>query len=624
MSLSGAAKFREQGLQIAQNAIKLDHDQNYPAAHAEYMKAIDYLFSSLKFEKSDQFKVMLRDKISQFMDRAEQLKGAQRQPVADGGPTKKAKSGNSSNKNSSKPDNGDDEEDEDPDTAKLKGALDGAIVREKPNVKWDDVAGLELAKEALKEAVIMPMRFPHLFVGKRTPWKGILLYGPPGTGKSYLAKAVATEVDSTFFSISSSDLVSKWQGESERLIKQLFTLARENKPSIIFIDEIDSLCSARSDNESEASRRIKTEFLVQMQGVGNVSDGILILGATNIPWNLDSAVRRRFEKRVYIPLPEASARATMFGLHIGDTPHELKQEHFTHLGEKTEGFSGADINILVRDALYQPVRIVQSATHFKQMRGPDPNNPDEMVDDLWFPCSPVENGAQEMNMMDIPSDKLGVSKVTYNHFLKSISKIKPSVSQEDIDEHIKWTELFGSSDADSSPSYEEVGIDGLGGFNNVDHTRIFLLVNSVAWEVFRNCLPGCTEEDLHLAAHRKCAEELLSLGLVNGEVNDLVENGVTKYFLVGADPSSSSPGPAIKNLAVRKYPNGDYEIRIQVGLMFNVTLLQSAKQYSALNRMFNWTEVEKYRRQVNKICLELDGRISEGKYDVLKISEVNS
>ena len=110
----------------------------------------------------------------------------------------------------------DGEDDGDPETKKLRGALAGAILTAKPDVKWEDVAGLEGAKEALKEAVILPIKFPHLFVGKRQPWKGILLYGPPGTGKSYLAKAVATEANSTFFSVSSSDLVSKWMGESER------------------------------------------------------------------------------------------------------------------------------------------------------------------------------------------------------------------------------------------------------------------------------------------------------------------------------------------------------------------------------------------------------------------------
>uniref|UniRef100_A0A8C9FYU7 AAA+ ATPase domain-containing protein n=1 Tax=Pavo cristatus TaxID=9049 RepID=A0A8C9FYU7_PAVCR len=243
-----------------------------------------------------------------------------------------------------------------------------AIVMERPNVKWSDVAGLEGAKEALKEAVILPIKFPHLFTGKRTPWRGILLFGPPGTGKSYLAKAVATEANnSTFFSVSSSDLVSKWLGESEKLVKNLFQLARENKPSIIFIDEIDSLCGSRSENESEAARRIKTEFLVQMQGVGVDNEGILVLGATNIPWVLDSAIRRRFEKRIYIPLPEDHARAAMFKLHLGSTPNLLTEADYRELGKRTDGYSGADISIIVRDALMQPVRKVQSATHFKKM-----------------------------------------------------------------------------------------------------------------------------------------------------------------------------------------------------------------------------------------------------------------
>jgi vacuolar protein-sorting-associated protein 4 len=151
---------------------------------------------------------------------------------------------------------------EDDEEAKLASALSSAIITEKPNVKWSDVSGLEMAKEGLKEAVILPIRFPQLFDETRQPWRGILLYGPPGTGKSYLAKACATECEGTFFSVSSSDLVSKWMGESERLIKQLFKMARDKKPSIIFIDEVDSLCGSRSEGQNDSSRRMLTEFLV--------------------------------------------------------------------------------------------------------------------------------------------------------------------------------------------------------------------------------------------------------------------------------------------------------------------------------------------------------------------------
>ena len=142
----------------------------------------------------------------------------------------------------------------------------------------------------------------------------MLLYGPPGTGKSYLATAVATEADSTFISVTAADLVSKWQGESEKQVKAMFELARAKTPCIIFIDEIDSLCGQRGEGggSNEASNRIKTEFLVQMQGVGKTHDGLLVLGATNVPWAIDAAMRRRFEKRVYIPLPNDYARAYMF------------------------------------------------------------------------------------------------------------------------------------------------------------------------------------------------------------------------------------------------------------------------------------------------------------------------
>uniref|UniRef100_A0A8B9FN76 AAA+ ATPase domain-containing protein n=1 Tax=Amazona collaria TaxID=241587 RepID=A0A8B9FN76_9PSIT len=326
--------------------------------------------------------------------------------------------------------------------------LTGAIMMEKPNVRWSDVAGLEGAKEALKEAVILPIKFPHLFIGKCTPWQGILLFGPPGISKSYLAKAVDTEANnSTFFSVLSSNLISKWLGESEKLVKNFFELARQRKPSIIFIDEVDSLCGSRNENESEAARRIKTEFLVQMQGVGNSSDGILVLGATNIPWVLDSAIRRSsgFGSVGLTPHLPALPSAQMFKLHLGSTLHCLTEANIQELACKTDGYSGADISTIVQDALMQPVRKVQSATHFKKFLVCDPSctTPGTFVDDLLTPCSPGDLGATEMTWMEVPNDKLMEPVVCMSDMLRSLATTHPTVNAEGLLKVKKFTKDFG-------------------------------------------------------------------------------------------------------------------------------------------------------------------------------------
>lgn len=204
--------FRAQkAITIVKKAIEEDTAGNYEVAYQQYYQALECFMLALKWEKNPKMKESIRAKAGEYMERAEKLKRHLNE--SKGAPKKAAKVG----VNGKARNNSDGEEDAvDPENKKLRGALAGAILTEKPNVRWEDVAGLEGAKEALKEAVILPIKFPHLFTGKRKPWKGILLYGPPGTGKSYLAKAVATEANGTFFSVSSSDLVSKWMGESER------------------------------------------------------------------------------------------------------------------------------------------------------------------------------------------------------------------------------------------------------------------------------------------------------------------------------------------------------------------------------------------------------------------------
>jgi len=434
-------------IQFAKEATILDENKEYDKASKMYLKSIEHFLTALKHETQEKKKEMLKRKVEELFERAETIKKYLNEQKANESGNNGTEGGNGGSRSSSaasrtkNKNNGNNKEKDE--EAELAGSLESAIIAEKPDVKWDDVAGLEGAKEALKEAVILPLRFPQLFTGKRTPWAGILLYGPPGTGKSYLAKAVASEANSTFISISSSDIMSKWQGESEKLVRQLFKIARERKPSIIFIDEIDSLVSTRSDNENESSRRIKTEFLVQMQGVGKDAGGILVLGATNIPWGLDSAIRRRFERRIYIPLPDLPARRVMFQIHIGKTPHSLQKQDFEELAKLTEGYSGSDISILVRNALMEPVRTCQIATHFKRVRGPSIEDPDLISDDMLTPCSPGAPGAQEMSLTQVDPKKLLPPIVSFKDFLKALKTARPSVSQSDLHEYVKFTEDFG-------------------------------------------------------------------------------------------------------------------------------------------------------------------------------------
>lgn len=235
-----------------------------------------------------------------------------------------------------------------------------------PGVTFESIAGLAEAKRLLKEAVVLPLYMPEYFQGIRRPWKGVLLFGPPGTGKTLLAKSVATECDTTFFNVSSSTLASKYRGESERLVRLLFDMARHFAPSTIFVDEVDSLCSARGGaNEHEASRRIKSEFLVQMDGMNSVAapDGeaggaarmVMVLAATNFPWELDEAMRRRLEKRVYIPLPDEAARPALFEINL-DGIDRAPDLDLAALARRTDGYSGADITNICRDASMMSMR----------------------------------------------------------------------------------------------------------------------------------------------------------------------------------------------------------------------------------------------------------------------------
>lgn len=437
---SQAAMYVSKGWGSLRNAVNLDRSGNYLQALRYYKDAVAnfnlYLLQNI--EGDDERKARVIEQRDASERRSKELERAGSMPVetpvepAGGGQASKPKKGPSSKKSGGGGKGGKDDDDE---GNEFKDRISSAILVEKPNIKWDDVAGLAEAKRNLVQAVILPMKLPDWFKGQRAPWRGILLYGPPGTGKSFLAKATATEANnSTFLTVSTSDLVSKWMGESEKLIRALFEKARENAPSIIFIDEIDSLLSERSENDSEAARRIKTEFLIQMDGVGKSMDGILLLAATNIPWGLDPAVRRRFEKKIYIPLPDKEARLALIRLKTKGENSSLTEEEINQIADMTDGYSGADINILCRDALMAPVNNLQRAEYFCMYNG------------AIYPCNADYPGAIRTTVLDMTEDQLKLLKppcLCFNDFSEAIKKVRPSVAKGDLGRFEQWTSEFG-------------------------------------------------------------------------------------------------------------------------------------------------------------------------------------
>jgi transitional endoplasmic reticulum ATPase len=236
-------------------------------------------------------------------------------------------------------------------------SADQWIVKEKPKLRFDDVAGLDDVKEDIRLKMIYPFAHPELATKFGiNPGGGVLLYGPPGTGKTMLAKATAGEIDATFFRISPADVLSKWVGEAEQNIKKLFDAAAQEQRAIIFIDEIEALVPARRDEGSSVMQRVVPQILQGMEGFDERSvSPILFMGATNVPWQLDPAVLRpgRFDEKVYIPLPDLAARRKMLDIYLGKRPVD-EQVDLDALAREMEGYSGADIKYICDRAAVVP------------------------------------------------------------------------------------------------------------------------------------------------------------------------------------------------------------------------------------------------------------------------------
>nr|XP_055060463.1 spastin isoform X3 [Misgurnus anguillicaudatus]XP_055060464.1 spastin isoform X4 [Misgurnus anguillicaudatus] len=293
--------------------------------------------------------------------------------------------------------------------SKLANLIMNEIVDSGSSVKFDDIAGQELAKQALQEIVILPALRPELFTGLRAPARGLLLFGPPGNGKTMLAKAVAMESNATFFNISAASLTSKYVGEGEKLVRALFAVARELQPSIIFIDEIDSLLCERREGEHDASRRLKTEFLIEFDGVQSGGDDrVLVMGATNRPQELDEAVLRRFAKRIYVALPTEETRLKLLRNLLSKHGNPLSQKELSQLAKLTEGYSGSDLTSLAKDAALGPIRELRP----EQVRNMKANE---------------------------------VRNIRYSDFIDSLKRIKHSVSSQTLELYVRWNREYGDT-----------------------------------------------------------------------------------------------------------------------------------------------------------------------------------
>jgi vacuolar protein-sorting-associated protein 4 len=374
--------------QLAERAVEADNSGNFQEALNLYLQAAEILVEMGKITGNPRLRQTYEQRAKEYISRSKSLK-----------PLIKKKSRVRSSKSDAR--DSDDEDDE------LDDSIASAIISQKPDITLKDVAGLHRAKRALREAIVLPLMRPDLFTGSRQPWRGILLHGPPGCGKTMIAKATAGDIDATFFNISAATLVSKYLGESEKLVKKLYEMAKEKQPSIIFIDEVDSLTQSRGDGEHDAMRRVKTQLLTSMEGIAsNKEDRVVTIGATNVPWEIDSAFRRRFQKRIYVPLPDIEAREVIFkvnskGIELDDSVN------FNNLAEISQGYSGSDIANICRDAVMSPIR--------------------------------------ELDSSDLIHDKnISARAVVQSDYETAIEGVSKSVSGRELVRFEKWNEEFGA------------------------------------------------------------------------------------------------------------------------------------------------------------------------------------
>ncbi len=377
----------------ASEAIKCDSQGAKGMAIANYQKAIDALVQLLHLYPTSKLNSVYSERMRSYQNRIkalQELRGNDLEPAVDPNASPSERKAASDNRD-----------------------FEDLVMKEKPDVSWEEVVGLDDAKNALRESIVYPSKRPDLFpIG----WpRGMLLYGPPGCGKTLLAAATASEIAGYFINVDAASMMSKWLGEAEKNVSKLFTMARdhaekEGLPVILFIDEVDSLLGTRN-SEVGGEVRTKNQFLTEMDGINGKGKDLklYVIGATNKPWSLDWPFLRRFQKRIYVSLPTVEARQNLFELYTSPLKKDLKLKTLD-LARLFDGYSASDIKDVCQAAQMKVVNEMFSAANYKEPVAGE-----------------VKPQPRELTMLD---------------FREILERRKPSVSTEMIRAYYKWSAQF--------------------------------------------------------------------------------------------------------------------------------------------------------------------------------------